>query len=147
MYADDTVLISNGVSEAEAMSGSEALYNQLLEWCNMNRLTVNRKKTKHMLFNHKKKYISPSCRINGEFENVHVYKYLGVDIDDLLCYDKFVDNTWNKVNNRLYNFAKIRPYLSESLACQIYKPTILPLFEYASFIMDSASRTQIKKTG
>ena len=70
-----------------------------------------------------------------------------MEIDDLICYDKFPDNTSNKVNNRLYNFAKIRPQLSQSLACQIYKQTIMPLPEYASFIMNSAARTQIKKTG
>ena len=49
-----------------------------------------------------------------------------MEIDDLICYDKFPDNTSNKVNNRLYNFAKIRPQLSESFACQIYKQTIMP---------------------
>ena len=73
------------------------------------------KKTKHMLFDHKRKYTIPPFRINDELENVNVYKYLGVEIDTLLSYDKFIDNMWKKVNNRLFNFAKIRPYLSESL--------------------------------
>ena len=120
-------------------------YNKLLEWCNMNRLTVNIKKTKHMMYSCKKKSLSLSKCINDELENVHSYKYLGVEIDDLLTYNKFADVVWNKVNNRLYNFAKIRPYLSESLACQIYKQTIMPLFEYASFILDSATKKNCNK--
>ena len=61
----------------------------------------------------------------------------------MLSYDKFIDDTWNKVNSRLFNFAKIRPYPSELLGCQIYKQTIMPLFEYAGFIVDSASKQEV----
>ena len=88
MYADDTVLISNGASSAEAMNKSQSLYNELLDWCNMNRLTVNINKTKHMLFDLKKRSSLPTHCINGELENVCVYKYLGVEVDDLLSFEK-----------------------------------------------------------
>ena len=124
MYADDTVLISNGISEIEAMNRSQKLYTQLLSWCDMFRLTVNVKKTKHMLFNFKRKSVTAPFSINGELENVCSYKYLGVDVDNLLSFNKFIENI------RLYNFAKIRQFLTESIACQIFKQTILPLFEY-----------------
>ena len=70
----------------------------------MHRMTINVKKTKPMFVRYKKKVISPHSCIANELENVHVYKYLGVHIDDLLSYDKFLDNVWSKVQYRFTIF-------------------------------------------
>ena len=47
MYADDTLLMANGDTSKEVMGKAYYLYNKLLDWCNLNRPTVNIKKTKH----------------------------------------------------------------------------------------------------
>ena len=145
MYADDTVLISSGKSIEEAVHRSNRIYTKLCVWYDMNRLTINVHKTKHMFINYKKRALQNQSCIGGKLENVHTYKYLGVDIDDQLSFGKFIDSMWSKVQYGFYNFSKICPLLSESLACRIYKQTIMPLFEYASFIVDSATKEQCKK--
>ena len=92
-----------------------------------------------------KKPVLAPFRICSELEYIYVYKYLGVDVDESLTYTNFAENVWNKVNYRLYNFSLIRPFLNENLACRIYKQTIMPLFEYASFILDSALKSLCNK--
>ena len=99
--------ISEGESAEEAIIKSQSVYNALLTWCNFNRLTINESKTKHMVFNCKRKSLMPTLCNNGAMENVHSYKYLGVHIDDILSYDNFAESVWDKVNIRLFNFAKI----------------------------------------
>ena len=37
------------------------------------------------------------------------------------------------VSNRLFNFRKLRHYITERSALAIYKQTILPVFDYAVF--------------
>ena len=50
LYADDTVLYSTSHDEAAAHSNIKQDILLLYEWCNNNKLTVNIKKTKLMLF-------------------------------------------------------------------------------------------------
>ena len=98
------VIVTNGSSPQDAMNLSEKVYLYLSDWYDMHRMTINVKKTKPMFVRYKKKVISPHSRIANELGNVHVYKYLGVHIDDLLSYDKFLDNVWSKVQYRFIIF-------------------------------------------
>ena len=42
-------------------------------------------------------------------------------------------------------FGKIRKYITTHAAIMIYKQTILPYFDYGSFLMNSASQNSISK--
>ena len=44
---------------------------------------------------------------------VYNYQYLGVELDDTLSYDKFLDSVVNKTTQKLFIFHKIYRYLSE----------------------------------
>ena len=39
---------------------------------------------------------------NSSLDNVYSYNYLGVIIDDMLSFDKFVEDKYNKANFRIY---------------------------------------------
>ena len=49
MYADDTVIVSSNVCGTVAVHDSYTLFFKISIWCTLNRIKVNRKKTKHML--------------------------------------------------------------------------------------------------
>ena len=43
--------------------------------------------------------------------------------------------------NRLFNLRKLRHYITEKSALAIYKQTILPVFDYASFLLISCNKS------
>ena len=51
---------------------------------------------------------------------------------------EYVKNVYKKANYKVFMFSKIRKYINTFAAIMIYKQTILPSLDYASFQMDSA---------
>ena len=51
--------------------------------------------------------------------------------------DTYVKNVYKKVNYKVYMFSKIRKFIKHA-AVMIYKQTITPYLDYASFLMVSA---------
>ena len=75
--------------------------------------------------------------IGGELmSRVEEYKYLGLQIDTQLNFQSHRQTLINNVNYKLTFFKKIRKYVTLDAAKTIYKGTILPLLEYADFVID-----------
>ena len=43
-----------------------------------------------------------------------------------------------KVNHRLFNFGKVRKFINRRAAITVYKSTILPILEYADYLVESS---------
>ena len=149
LYADDTVIYYADREANVACSEVERGLNIVHNWCETNKLTINVKKTKHML-------VSPRHIKNGsvtvnvkmgdiELENVCIYNYLGVMIDNTLSFGEFLKSKCNKINQRLYQLSKMRKFITSDIACTLYKQAILPLFDYADFLIDSGPNYYVKK--
>ena len=150
MYADDTVLYANHLDPILCMENCQRLMDNLLAWCQENKLTINTSKTKHMFVNRPKdqKERVSNISINIEHKplaNVDKYTYLGVDIDYNLTFDSMVDCICKKANRKLYTLKFIRPYITNDIACLIYKTCIRPFLEYADFLVDSCQKSKISK--
>ena len=74
---------------------------------------------------------------NNALGKVNVYKYIGVDLDENLTMNNMIDSTFNKANCKVYLLKKIRPYITREIANRIYKTCILPILDYADFLVDS----------
>ena len=73
-----------------AVNESWDMFSKVSEWCEINRIKVNRKKTKHMILGSDRKM----CALDGtllhkEIVQVKTFTYLGVSIDDKLKYYKW----------------------------------------------------------
>ncbi len=106
--------------------------NHFVDWCDMNFLNLNVKKTKEMFIDYSK---SPCnfAPVNIKGENVEVvqeYKYLGNIIDHKLKGDLNVSQIHKKCNQRLYFLRKLK---NVKVDC-----TILTLF-YKSIIQSVLS--------
>ena len=101
LYADDTNLISPLCSFNYSFSGtrndvkhvSEQINIELTniqEWLNINKLSLNVRKTKYMIFHHYQRNItniSPTLKINCEpIERVTEFNFLGLIIDEHLSW-------------------------------------------------------------
>ena len=150
LYADDTVLYYAHAQLKELERIMSTGLRKLYKWCNFNKLTINISKTKFELFR-------PKCQTNipaGTFkikignkllDEVEIYTYLGVRLDIRLKFDGFLKEKCNKINIRLYQLGKMRKYLTNNIANLIYKQTIVPLFDYADFLIEGGQNVLIER--
>ena len=104
-FADDSVIVSL-LKEDQLLHGS--VINDFVSWCDKSFLQINVSKTKDMIISFRKSKPCPALTsIKGaEIELVDSYKYLGVVVDNKLCFDAHVASTTKKVQQRLYFLRK-----------------------------------------
>ena len=71
------------------------------------------------------------------------YKYLGVTLDSEMNLTSLLmlSDVKKSVSHRLFNFRKLRYYITEKSALAIYKQTILPVFDYAGFLIIACNKS------
>ena len=145
LYADDTVLYISHQDPTQAAFILEEGLRTLSKWCTQNKMTINVKKTKHMVLS-PLTYGTKHVLLNGEIlDIVHVYNYLGVKIDDKLSFEPFLKEKCNKVNMRIYQLSRLRKYITRNVASLIYKQTILPVVEYADQMVESGPSDKVDR--
>ena len=145
MYADDTVVVSSNNDINLAVRDSMLLFDTMSNWCKANRIKVNAKKTKHMLIAPDKKVGSLDTTVFvQEIATVKNLTYLGVNLDNKLTFEKFLNGTISRVNARLITLARIRKNLDTKTALLIYKQTILPILDYMCIVVNSCTQAKIK---
>ena len=149
LYADDTVLYFAHGDPVIACKTVESALAKVINWCSQNKLTINIKKTKHMLFKASRSTELPieyTVRMgNCVLENVNSYNYLGVVINICLSFKEFVKLKCKKIDMRLYQLFKMRKYITTNTACTLYKQAIIPLFDYADFLIDSGPKYFVER--
>ena len=81
----------------------------------------------------------------GAIGMVENFVYLGVNIDNRLTFEKFINSTISRVNGRLISLARIRKLLDKHTSGLIYKQTILPILDYICILVNSSTQRRIKK--
>ena len=146
LYADDTVLYQSHVNGKEAASKLQASLDLFVNWCSVNQLTINIKKTKSMVFGSRhrvKKAGHVDMKINNEpLQQVPSYKYLGLMLDSTLNYNQHIQSV---LHLKLHLLAKLKRYMNDNVAVCIYKSMLLPYFDYADVIYNNANVTLLDK--
>ena len=149
LYADDTVIYNSGTSMAEIKNNLQENVDIFTNWCVVNKLTINTKKTKIMIFGSRyniKRNPTMDLLINGEkLQIVPTYKYLGINLDQTLNYNYHLKYLVNSISHKLYVFSKIRRFLNDQSALIIYKSMILPFFDYGDSIFMFSKSIYLKK--
>ena len=132
LYADDTVLTIANNNIVDLFNNMQLDVFKIKEWCDVNKLTINVKKTKLMCFNVKPIQYSncPVISLNQEeIEIVTQYKYLGITIDHELNMYDHIDYMYRMASDKLYLLRHVRKFLTESAAILIMKTMILPYLD------------------
>ena len=82
MYADDTVIYNSNSDPSVVLNTVQTAMNNIVEWCELDKLTINENKTKFTTFLRKPsthKYVI-LCK-STSLERTPNYRYLGIDID------------------------------------------------------------------
>ena len=75
---------------------------------------------------------------NIDFVNSHTY--LGIPIDATMSLTPLVKNIKKRVSNKLFMLRKIRKFRTFDASVTVYKQTILPIIDYAGFMLISCKK-------
>ena len=141
-YADDTVLYPSNKDIAVATGIIQRDLDRLQAWCDHNCIFVNPQKTKCMLFSAKEIVCNPiQITVKGEVvERVAKFKYLGVVLDQHLTFDNHAKYIIDRVAAKVYQFRKLKKFLTNKAALMVYKNMILPIMEYGDIYLVSATK-------
>ena len=145
LYADDSNLVSSLCSFDVSLNPKKFCNNQLSnviteeldkihEWLQINKLSLNVKKTKFMIFHHRQKDISrfsPVIKINGQvIEKVSDFNFLGLIIDENLSWDAHIQKTSNEISRSIGIMCRLKRFLPLEILRLIYNSLILPHLQY-----------------
>ena len=149
LYADDTVSLSNDNDIENSKINMQRDLIELATWCRSNKLSLNIKKTKCMLFGSRERLKHTRCPrlyINNVcLDIVHQYKYLGVILDSHLTFYKHLNNIIKITAYKINLLAKMRQYLTEFASLTIYKTMILPYFDYGDILFSNSTKKLLDK--
>ena len=145
LYADDTNFlsplcsfsISTSLKDIQTEQLSENINKELddiLEWLNTNKLSLNVKKTKFMIFHYRQRKIDnciPNLKINSEpIERVTEFNFLGLTIDEHLDWSPHIQKVSNKISRTLGIMNRLKRFLPTNIFRLINNSLILPYFQY-----------------
>ena len=146
LYADDSNMISTLCSFDVTLTPKDFQKSKLSQninhelssisdWLSINKLSLNAKKTKYMLFHHRQKNINrlvPTLTIDGhDIERVVEFNFLGLTIDQHLNWNPHIQKVSNKIARALGVISRLKRILPPHILRTLYNSLILPHIQYA----------------
>ena len=128
IFADDTNVFYSGksVSEIEIVMNEEI--KKIHNYCAINKLSINFKKTNFMIIGSKQKKIG-KIQI-GNIEQTQYIKYLGMYIDKHITWEQQIKHVKAKISKNTGIINKLRYYLDLNTLKQLYYTLIYPFINY-----------------
>ena len=141
LFADDTNLFATDSNIDLLIHRANSGLIQIAQWFQLNKLSLNVNKSNFIIFKNKNKnYNSEKNKIyinNNLLSNVSSVKFLGVNIDENLCFKNHCQFVSKKVSKSLGIIKKVKPYLKTSTLLTLYYSLIYPHISYCNLIWAS----------
>jgi hypothetical protein len=148
LFADDTSLIGTLSNFSALKPTNDIEWEQLslqinieLEkiqnWLCLNKLSLNVKKTKFMVFRHRSKNIDQKLHLflNGkEITRVTSFNFLGLKISENLTWKDHITDVGNKISSTIGVMSRLKNVLPTHILKLIYSSLILPRLHYCNLI-------------
>ena len=148
MYADDTILYCLGESVDNVQDSLQSDLYSVERWLQANLLSLNASKTKSMLFytSYYRGNTDLHLNIDGtELECVREFKYLGFILDSKLTFNEHINHILSKAKQRIGCLWRVRKYIKQDTALQLYKSLVLPYYDYGDVIYMHTSEQNLLK--
>ena len=150
LYADDTVMYKK-ISDTERyldMHNFQQDVNRLIKWCQVNRLSINIKKTK-LVFHPYSTNVVNNINNNISISNVNIkyvtsYLYLGVDIDSSLTFKQYYANMFKKISYKLSLLRRIRYMITLKASLDITKTMFCSIIDYGNIFISTCNENDLK---
>lgn len=133
-FADDTAVFYEGDSWEQLKSMVEMDFKDIIQFLNYRVLTINKQKTKFMLFSNSSTVLPEYRTLNVEDDfTIHSadhIKYLGVILDPYLRWNFQVDNVVKKIRKMIPRFRFFREFCNPQLLRTLYLVLVQPLLVY-----------------
>ena len=134
VFADDTTIVESSDSIEVLTLRLNFLMSKIVYWSNFNKLSLNKAKTKWMLFTNKTVQV-PKIFIHGtEIERVDKFKYLEIIIDNKLKYRSHLTQLRTKLSQLRYVTYKIKPLINVSAAKSFYYSMVESKLSYGLLV-------------
>ena len=138
MYADDTTLSStiDSFCDINSNASADSLINaeidKVIEWLKINKLSLNKNKSKYMTFHMPKKQIQHlTLKIDGiNIEKVEEFNFLGLTMDTNLKWKKHTDKISNKCSKITGVLNRLKLLFPQEIKCLLYNSLIVPHINY-----------------
>ena len=158
LFADDTNLTStlcsfdvNLANQLDITNLSKNINKELKEvqiWLEINKLSLNIKKTKYIIFHHPQKDITkliPQLKLNEQpIERVNEFNFLGVTIDEHINWNMHMQKISNKISKSLGIMCRLKRYLPLNVLRILYNSLILPHLQYSILAWGTKSNRVFK---
>ena len=140
LFADDCIMFLSGNNWMSVCRKMQHDLDAVVDWTFRNNLRLNHSKTKAMVFSTRNRLSTISKDVlfsmNGYgIEFVRNYSYLGIVLDETMSLIPLLKDIKKRISNRIFMFRKIRKFLTFASAVLVYKQTILPIIDYAGFLL------------
>ena len=144
LYADDANIILRGNSMHEIEQQLSELILALTKWIASNGLKLNLKKTNYMLFSKRKIVNTRGIFINNtKIEQKSECRFLGVIIDDKLCWAQHIKAMKAKMSRYVGIMYRIKSMLPVKARLQIFHSFIQSHLNFCPLVWGFAAKTHI----
>ena len=133
VYADDTTLYSTIDSFNEDSNTNITSYinnelSKLYEWLKINKLSLNKSKTKYMISTKQQaNVVTPILQIDGiNIESVNHFNFLGLTVDSRMTWNNHTTNISNKCSRTIGVLNRIKHFIPLLVRILLYNTLILP---------------------
>lgn len=162
-YADDTAIVFQGKTWSNIQKVAESDLAGVSEWLISNSLTLNTEKTKYMCFSinnrgqpledfsitlhrcQRSTLSNTNCSC-PQIAKVTSVKYLGVVIDQRLCWNDQLNHVGNRIRKLIWVFKTLRHVTSKLLLKSIYISLAQSIITYCISVWGGACKTQFIET-
>ena len=156
IYADDTTLISpictfslNDKNDFDLISQNiNSELKIITDWLALNKLSLNAKKTKMMVFHYKQKKISNmklDLFINRtKIEQVKEFCFLGVVFDECLTWKAHVQKIGSKISMANGTLSRLKKFVPQDVLKIIYNALVLPHLNFGILLWGHNSKRIIR---
>ena len=133
LFADDSNMFLSGKNPDDLIRTMNEEMVKVVDWLQINRLSLNLNKTHFILFQRKRVKISLSVDLiinNVKIDMIKKTKFLGVIIDQNLSFQSHINYIKGKVAHGIGILYKSRPYFNFKTTRSLYNAFIYPYFTY-----------------
>ena len=146
MFADDSNFFATGKNIEDLSKKINSEINNITDWLQANRLSLNIKKTNFMIFSPHPRQVTPKITIkisNQPISQIEECRFLGVMIDSKLSWKSHIKHVTSKVAKSVGILGKARKVLGRKTLETLYYTMIYPYLLYCNIIWGNCNANTI----
>ena len=151
MYADDTCVTIASENLDDLITDVKNDLENISNWMRITKLSLNASKSEFMVIGHRRKLnrvgneLSNLVLIDAVIKRVEKIKYLGINIDESLNWEKQYNTVKNKLKGGISSLRKLKDILPQRKLEQVYKAFFESHLRYGDIVWNALSNTKLSK--